>query len=47
MKSPESFIEKTWFIKGNNLAIAAVENALWDLMTKFKNKSLKTLISRP
>ncbi len=44
IEGPESFIEKTWYIKGNNLAIAAVENALWDLKSKIENKSLKTLV---
>lgn len=44
IEGPEQFIEKTRFIRGNNLAIAAVENALWDLKTKVENKSLKTLI---
>ncbi len=42
--SAAEFMEKAAFIRGNRLAIASVENALWDLMSKREGKSLKTLI---
>lgn len=32
------------YIKGNRLAKAAVENALWELMVQRTGKSLKTLL---
>lgn len=41
---PADFLKRVSFIRGNKLAIAAVENAIWDLMTKFEKKSLKTLL---
>lgn len=41
---PKEFIEKFNFIKANRLAKAAIENALWDLMTQYTGKSLKTLL---
>jgi len=41
---PEEFMEKVSFIRGNRLAIASVENALWDLTAQREGKSLKTLI---
>lgn len=41
---PEEFMEKVSFIRGNRLAIASVENALWDLTSQREGKSLKTLI---
>lgn len=44
VESPESFMKDVAFIKGNRLAKAAVENALWDLMTERTGKSLKTLL---
>jgi o-succinylbenzoate synthase len=44
IKGPEEFMEKISFIRGNRLAIASVENALWDLKMKQEGKSLKTLI---
>ncbi len=44
ISGPEEFIEKTSYIKGNNLAVASVENALWEIKRQMENKSLKTLI---
>jgi len=41
---PAEFMEKVSFIRGNRLAIASVENALWDLKSQREGKSLKTLI---
>ena len=41
---PKEFMEKVSFIRGNRLAIASVENALWDLTSQREGKSLKTLI---
>lgn len=41
---PAEFMEKTAFIRGNRLAIASVENALWDLKVQQEGKSLKALI---
>lgn len=38
------YLQKVAFIRGNKLAIAAVENAIWDLMVKREGKSLKTLL---
>lgn len=35
---PKEFIEKFNFIKANRLAKAAIENALWDLMTQLYGK---------
>ena len=37
-------MRKVAFIRGNRLAIAAVENALWDLQVKLQGRSLKSLI---
>ncbi|AOT72067.1 o-succinylbenzoate synthase [Geosporobacter ferrireducens] len=44
IEGPEEFMRKISFIRGNRLAIASVENALWDLKTQREGKSLKTLI---
>jgi O-succinylbenzoate synthase len=44
ISGPEEFIEKVSYIRGNHLAVASVENALWDLKSKIEKKSLKTLI---
>lgn len=41
---PAEFMEKAAFIRGNRLAIASVENALWDLKVQQEGKSLKALI---
>lgn len=41
---PDDYLEKVRFIRGNKLAIAAVENAIWDLKMKREKKSLKTLL---
>lgn len=40
----EDYLQRVSFIRGNKLAIAAVENAIWDLRVKREKKSLKTLI---
>lgn len=44
VKSPESFMQSVQMIRGNRLAKAAVENALWDLMVQRTGHSLKTLL---
>ena len=44
IESPESFIKSFNYIKGNRLAKAAIENALWELMVQRTGKSLKTLL---
>ena len=44
VESPEAFMKSFSYIRGNRLAKAAVENALWDLMVKRTGKSLKTLL---
>lgn len=41
---PEAFMKSFTFIKGNRLAKAAVENALWDVLRQQSGKSLKTLL---
>lgn len=41
---PEDLMERLAFIRGNRIALAAVEMAWWDLETKAQNKSLKTLL---
>ncbi len=41
---PEAFLREFRYIKGNRLAKAAVENALWELRSRFAGKTLKTLI---
>lgn len=41
---PETFMKKFEFIKGNRLAKAAVENALWELLSQRTGKSIKTLL---
>lgn len=43
IQGPEAFIDQTRFIRGNNLAVASVENALWDLERQRRGQSLKTL----
>ena len=42
--SPEQFLDSTRRLRGNNLAVAAVEMALWDLMGKSKHQSLSKLL---
>lgn len=44
IEGPEDFLQRVAFVRGNRLAIAAIENALWDLKVKTTGKSLKTLI---
>ncbi len=44
IKGPEDLLERLSHIRGNKIAIAAVEMAYWDLETKAQNKSLKTLL---
>ena len=44
IESPEAFMKSFTFIKGNNLAKAAIENALWELVSQRTGKSLKTLL---
>jgi O-succinylbenzoate synthase len=44
LESPAHFIEMSQGIKGNNMAVAAVEMALWDLQGKLEGRSLSQLI---
>ncbi len=44
IEGPADFMNKVAFIRGNKLAKAAVENALWDIEVKRTGKSLKTLL---
>lgn len=44
LETPEEFIEKTAGIRRNNMAVAAVEMALWDLHGKLKSKPLSGLL---
>ncbi len=44
VESPKAFMEQFKYIKGNRLAKAAVENALWEIMMQQTGKSLKTLL---
>ena len=44
LESPAHFIELSSWIRGNNMAVAAVEMALWDLQAKFQSKSLSELL---
>lgn len=44
IEGPAEFMQKVSFIRGNRLAIASVENALWELKRQREGKSLKTLI---
>ncbi|MBS7526165.1 o-succinylbenzoate synthase [Fusibacter paucivorans] len=41
---PDDYLSRVAFIRGNKLAIAAVENAIWDLKMQRDQKSLKTLL---
>jgi O-succinylbenzoate synthase len=43
-ESPAQFLESTVGIRGNNMAIASVEMALWDLMGKMTGKPLSLLL---
>jgi O-succinylbenzoate synthase len=42
--SPAQFLESTVGIRGNNMAVASIEMALWDLMGKLSGKSLSSLL---
>lgn len=44
IEGPAEFMQKVAFIRGNRLAIASVENALWELKSQREGKSLKTLL---
>ena len=44
IESPASFTDSMSFIVGNKLAKAALENALWELLSQRTGKSLKTLL---
>lgn len=44
VKDPADFMRMVAFIRGNRLAIASVENALWELTRQREGKSLKTLL---
>ncbi len=44
IQGPEDLVERLSFIRGNRMAIAAVEMAWWDLEMRAQKKSLKTLL---
>lgn len=44
VESPAHFMELSSWIRANNMAIAAVEMALWDLQGKFQGKALYELL---
>jgi O-succinylbenzoate synthase len=44
LESPAHFIELSGWIRGNNMAVAAVEMALWDLQGKLQSKPVSGLI---
>jgi len=44
LESPAHFIELSRWVRANNMAVAAVEMALWDLQSKLQSKSLSELI---
>ncbi len=44
IETPSAFIDFAARIRGNNMAVAAVEMALWDLMGKMKRKSIAKLL---
>lgn len=44
LASPSGFLESTNAIRGNNMAVASIEMALWDLMGKMKSISLSKLL---
>jgi len=44
VESPAHFIELSSWVRGNNMAVAAVEMALWDLQGKLGSKSLSDLV---
>lgn len=41
---PEDLLARLSFIRGNRMAMAAVEMAFWDLMAQAERKSLKTIL---
>ena len=43
-ESPAQFLKSTLGIRGNNMAVASIEMALWDLMGKLTDKSLSSLL---
>jgi O-succinylbenzoate synthase len=43
-ESPKQFLDSTKGIRGNNMAVAAIEMALWDLMGKMIQKPLSQLL---
>jgi len=44
LETPRRFVERCGWIRGNNMAVAAVEMALWDLQGKLQGKSISELI---
>ncbi len=44
IETPSAFIDLSARIRGNNMAVAAVEMTLWDLMGKLKRKSIAKLL---
>lgn len=44
VEGPKEFMNQFKYIKGNRIAKAAMENALWDLVSQRTGKSLKTLL---
>lgn len=43
-ESPVQFLKSTTVVRGNNMAVAALEMALWDLTGKLTGKSLSSLL---
>jgi O-succinylbenzoate synthase len=44
LKTPAEFLEATERVRGYNMAVAAVEMALWDLQGKIENKPISRLL---
>lgn len=44
VEGPAEFMKQVSFIRGNRLAIAAVENALWEIKSQMERKSLKAML---
>lgn len=44
VEGPEDFMKQVSFIRGNRLAIAAVENAFWEIKSQIERKPLKNLL---
>jgi len=44
LTSPQQFLDLSRNVRGNNMAVACVEMALWDLLGKLKDQSISKLI---